>query len=271
MTATNIFDTKLIPWRKTIFEETYPCSLNVWASSATLAQRKKIKIAVVFHSPVSIQAINRLPNLGAIITRTTRINQLPLDELKKKEKEILVYSRKGSWCADAIAEKTRLFLGNQCKINEPVIGLIGKGYIGNAIIDELGESYKPSWLFRDPAKDYSCSLETIFEKADVIVLACPATHETKRIITKKTIFKKQPIIINVADDSVAPLKDLRVLWRESKIKSYWSDFSLVQKMNNEFWETPHTAWVSDRAISRNVESVKKDIKKAEQLLDLMES
>ncbi len=179
--------------------------------------------------------------------------------------------RKGEW-----ASKPDFVYWNypQEDLDGKVLGIIGYGNIGKAVA-RIGSAFKMNIMVdtrRELEIDWIEQLdrETLMENADFLVLCCPATAETEKMINKKSlsIMKKTAILINTArgqlidEDALADaLQDgviagagLDVLTEEPPSKN-----NPLTKLPNCFI-TPHNGWATLGARKRLMSVLAENIK-----------
>ncbi len=99
-------------------------------------------------------------------------------------------------------------------LNNKVVGIIGTGKIGQAMID-ICKGYHMQVLAYDPYPNPKLDvkyvdLEELMQKSDVISLHCPLTSGTKHIINKRTIalMKQGVYLINTSRGALIQTEDL---------------------------------------------------------------
>lgn len=111
------------------------------------------------------------------------------------------------------------------EIEGKTIGLIGYGVMGNAFAKRLSgfncnviayDKYKNNYGNHYAA---ACSLQDIFEKADVVSLHVPLTEETKYMVNGAFLntFLKPIILINTSRGSVVSLLDLLNAMKKERV------------------------------------------------------
>ena len=156
------------------------------------------------------------------------------------------------------------------ELYEKTIGIIGFGNIGQCT-GRIANGFGMNVIYSDYKEmdvDYPAtrvSNEELFEKADVIVLHCPLTSETKHMINKKTIAKMKDgvILINVARGGLINEEDLVEALKVGKVKGAGLDVTekeplpadsiLINAPNCLI--TPHVAWVTKEAKQRMYDTV----------------
>lgn len=96
------------------------------------------------------------------------------------------------------------------------VGIIGYGFMGSAVAEKLS-SFGCNVIAYDKYKTgfsdqfvHECSMEEIFENADILSLHVPLTDETKGLVDLEYFngFKKQVVFVNAARGEVVVSKDL---------------------------------------------------------------
>ena len=172
------------------------------------------------------------------------------------------------------------------ELNNKTIGIYGYGRIGKELAKRLKPfNVKVIGLTRvKKKKDFyldkcilSKKLDTILSSLDFLVISCPLTKKTEKVIDKKTFskMKKSAVILNIARGAVIKEKDLYDALKSKKIAGAiidtWYNYpnSKVEKkikpsrynfhsLSNIIM-TPHiSAWSEDMIIRRS-EVIKKNI------------
>ena len=165
--------------------------------------------------------------------------------------------KNGEWasCVDFTFWKTPLI-----SLHEKTFGIIGYGQIG-ATVAKIAKAFGMNVLVstRTPSKvkdtDVTVvSLETVYEKADIISLHCPLTDVNKGMINKNTIsmMKDGVIIINTARGPLINEADLAEALKSGKVYAAGCDVASVEPIKpdnpllacDNCFITPHNAWAT---------------------------
>lgn len=166
----------------------------------------------------------------------------------------------GEWasCVDFTFWKTPLI-----SLYGKTLGIIGYGLIG-ATVAKIAKAFGMNVLVntRTPSKvkdaDVSVvSLETLYEKSDVISLHCPLTDVNKGMINKNAIsqMKDGVIIINTARGPLINEEDLAHALKSGKVYAAGCEVASVEPIKPEnplltcdnCFITPHNAWATIEA------------------------
>lgn len=138
------------------------------------------------------------------------------------------------------------------------VGVIGTGKIGRIFID-ICRGFKMNVIAYDPypIKDSDIeyvSLNTLFEKSDIISLHCPLTEETKNIISKDSIakMKKGVFIINTSRGGLVDSKALLEGIKERKVGAACLD---VYDEEADIFYNDKSSHILDDDILRNLISM----------------
>lgn len=170
--------------------------------------------------------------------------------------------RAGNWKAVAVCEPMRPF-------RESVVGFLGLGRIGRAVMDRL-RPFGFSFLVFDPALSdteiaslgarKAATTDDLFTAADALALHAPSTPATKGIINQATLARMKPnaIVVNTARGDLIDAVALAGALAEGRIagaaldvfdrEPLPSDHVLRSAPNLQL--TPHAAWYSDASIDR---------------------
>ena len=218
-------------WEKEFLQKTYGENVQLVHDVITAenaAQYKDAEIISTFiYSQLTKEAIDLLPNLKLITTRSTGFDHI--DTTYCQQKGITVCTVP-SYGVHTVAEHTfALILALTKKlipsiertkkgdfsltglegidINGKVLGVIGTGKIGTAVMHiaktfgmhVIALSHHPQ-VSDSPSLTYVTSLQDVLPKADIVTLHLPLTPETKHIINMQNIqqFKKGAYLINTA-------------------------------------------------------------------------
>ena len=138
------------------------------------------------------------------------------------------------------------------------VGVIGTGKIGRIFID-ICRGFRMNVIAYDPypLKDSDIeyvSLDTLFEKSDIISLHCPLTEQTRDIINKETInrMKKGVFIINTSRGGLVDSKALLEGIKERKVGAACLD---VYDEEADIFYNDKSSHILDDDILRNLISM----------------
>ena len=146
---------------------------------------------------------------------------------------------------------------------ELTIGVLGLGYIGNFIAQNLKLlgynviGYKNSNKTRRPSIPvyYKNSLKNFLKLSNIVVSILPATKETKDLINKSFLkqMKKKSLLINIGRGS--SLNEIDLLQHIGRNPSFFASLDVFKTeplpKNHKFWKnqnitiTPHVAAITD--------------------------
>jgi D-3-phosphoglycerate dehydrogenase / 2-oxoglutarate reductase len=178
--------------------------------------------------------------------------------------------RAGRWAAVAIAQPLLAY-------SETVIGFLGLGQIGRAVLERL----RPSgfgFLVADPALDEAAATrlgvtvvdaETLVERADVLSLHVPATPQTTHFIGAARLARMKPtaFLVNTARGALVDESALAAALNNGTIGGAALDVFETEPLpeNSPLRNapnlilSPHAAWYSASAITRLQQLVADDI------------
>lgn len=218
-------------WEQDFLQKTYGDTAQfvhevITQDNASQYQDAEI-ISTFIYSKLTKEAIDLLPNLKLISTRSTGFDHIDTAYCKQKG---IVVSTVPSYGVHTVAEHTfGLILALTKKlipsiertrkgdfslnglegidINGKTLGVIGTGKIGTTVIHlaqafgmhVIAMSHHPQ-VSDSPSLTYVTSLQDVLPKADIVTLHLPLTPETKHIINMQNIltFKKGACLINTA-------------------------------------------------------------------------
>ncbi len=202
---------------------------------------KDIEVASVFiYSDCSRRMLEKLPNLKAIVTRSTGFDHIDLEYCKYKGISVcnvphygentvaeftfallLAISRKIVQCYKRVKSGSFSFEGLKgFDLAHKKVGVIGAGNIGKHVI-RIAKGFEMDILvydkfpksneeFQREINYKNVDLDTLFRESDIITLHVPLTPETKHIINKGAFEKMKDgvIIINTARGDLIKSEDL---------------------------------------------------------------
>lgn len=155
-----------------------------------------------------------------------------------------------------------------------VLGIIGYGNIGKAVA-RIGSAFGMNIMVdtrRELNIDWIEQLnrETVMENADFLVLCCPATEETEKMINKGSLslMKKSALLINTARGQLIDENDLAEALNNNVIAGAGLDVltqeppeanNPLTKLQNCFI-TPHNGWATLGARKRLMKVLEDNIK-----------
>ncbi len=164
-----------------------------------------------------------------------------------------------------IAQDKKIWLNERYTAlnKELTIGVLGLGYIGNFVAQNLKQlgynviGYKNSYKKSSSSLRiyYKKSLKAFLKLSDIVVSILPATNETKDLINK-SFFKKmknKSLLINIGRGS--SLNEIDLLKHISKNPNFFASLDVFKTeplpKNHKFWKnqnitiTPHIAAITD--------------------------
>ena len=258
---------------------------------------KDIDILVCFN-PFNRLQINMFPNLKWIQLLSAGVNQVPAEEVLKKN--ILVTNNRGGYSipiAEWIVLKTlemfknskEFFEKQKKKVWEPnshLLELYGKtvGFIGTgSIAQEAAKRFEGFGVNiigintrgREVEHFHKCysidKLKEVVKKCDVLVITVPYTDETYHLINKDVLdnMKDGAYIINIARGVIIDEKALIESLETGKIKKAALDVFEVEPLpeDSPLWEmdnvyiSPHNSWSSEMIFRRRFEIAYENLKR----------
>lgn len=219
-------------WEKELLQKSFPDALLI-ADKLTPENAetyKDIEIASCFiYSNFSKEAIDKMPALKCIATRSTGFDHIDVNYSKEKH---IVVSNVPEYGSNTVAEHTFALLLNLTRkvyrsikqtkslnfiqhdqlrgvdLFSKTFGLVGLGKIGKQAV-RIAKGFGMNVIAYNRSRDEQyakeagfsyADLETVITQSDVISLHLPLNPETKHIINKDNIlkFKKGSFLINTA-------------------------------------------------------------------------
>ncbi len=220
-------------WERPLLKKAFPKHKLKFVSSPLTARNaakyKKADIISVFiYSRATKEALDLLPNLKMIATRSTGFDHIDKAECKKRG---IVVSTVPFYGENTVAEHTfALILSLSRKVVDSVnatrqgdfdaegytgfdlkgktLGVVGTGHIGQHVI-RMAKGFEMNVIAFDVYKDMKAAkklgftyatLPTVFKKSDIISLHAPHNDKTHHLINRKNFktIKKGALIINTA-------------------------------------------------------------------------
>lgn len=102
-------------------------------------------------------------------------------------------------------------------VHHKTLGIIGAGHIGRCV-GRRGEGFDMKVLYNDIGPQYT-PLDTLLKESDVVVVACPLTEKTKKLIGRREIglMKPNAILANVGRGAVIDTDALADALEQKKI------------------------------------------------------
>lgn len=177
-------------------------------------------------------------------------------EFARRVEKYNAWTHKGHWYA---------MPGEQHRLKNQVIGVIGFGKIARSYIDKIKPLCDNIWVYDtficdEEIREYGVipkSLDEIYANADYISIHCPLTDETKYMFNRKTFkkMKNTAVLINVGRGAIVSEKDLVWALKNQEIGGAALDVLEEEPTspNNPLFGfdnviiTPHTAWYSEES------------------------
>ena len=268
-----------------------------------LERAEAASILIVNKCPVRRDVIAKLPDLKYIAVTATGFDCVDLDAARDRG---IPVSNVPEYSTYSVAQFTFALLLELCQrvgmhadavragewTNQPdfslrkaalvelagkTMGIAGYGRIGRRVADvasALGMhvvAYRPSGK-ADRAGEAvaTCTLDELFERADVISLHCPLTDKTKGMVNRDRIRRARPtsMLINTARGALIVEQDLADALNAGEIagaavdvvtrEPIAADNPLLKARNCII--TPHIAWTTNEARERLLESTVANVK-----------
>ncbi len=246
-------------------------------------------LAVVHGQPASREALDAMPNLRLIVTRSTGYDHIDHAEAERRGIAVCSVPEYGSV---TVAEFTMgLILSLARKIPQAVastrtgafavgglmgtdlagktLGIVGLGKIGRNLA-RMAKGFDMTIVVHDPYEKSSMPLEGLLSAADFVALCCPLTPETHHLVDGRSLAFMRPtaFLVNTARggvvDSRALLEALDagriagaaldVLEGEEALRDWTPDANMERNlalMNHpNVLVTPHLAYDSAEALGR---------------------
>lgn len=250
---------------------------------------------LVTYNPFERLDISKMKNLQYIQTTSVGIDQLPKEEVLKRN--IKIANNRGGYSVP-IGESIVLYIleiyknsakffkqqqNKEWKMDFSVSELYGQrvGFLGTGIISsEAAKRLKAFgveiWGVNTDgsSKKYfdKCfateDMNIVFEECDIVVVAMPSTKSTDGIVNKDMfkLMKDGSVFINVGRGNTVNQKDLEEC--VEKFRGVALDVFESEPLNkdNKLWEcenvivTPHNSWVSDKNKERTFNMVYNNLK-----------
>ncbi|HBE9725179.1 phosphoglycerate dehydrogenase [Clostridioides difficile] len=250
---------------------------------------------LVTYNPFERLDISKMKNLQYIQTTSVGIDQLPKEEVLKRN--IKIANNRGGYSVP-IGESIVLYIleiyknsakffkqqqNKEWKMDFSVSELYGQrvGFLGTgAISSEAAKRLKAFGLeiwgvnTDGSSKKYfdKCfateDMNIVFEECDIVVVAMPSTKSTDGIVNKDMfkLMKDGSLFINVGRGNTVNQKDLEEC--VEKFRGVALDVFESEPLNkdNKLWEcenvivTPHNSWVSDKNKERTFNMVYNNLK-----------
>ena len=241
------------PWEADRIKNKFSNCGNLHISKTTLQDTKineSAEIVVLspfIHSRVDRQALEFLPDLKLVATRSTGLDHIDLEACRKKDVTVCNVPTYG---ANTVAEHTfGLILALTRRVHKAyeqtirgkfsidglrgidlrdrTIGVVGTGAIGTHVIRiALGFQMKvlaydlhPILQMADAVGFEYVDLDKLFRESDIVTLHAPHTAETNHLIDAEAIekMKKGAILINTARGALVDTEALVVGLRSGKL------------------------------------------------------
>ncbi|HBH3576792.1 TPA: phosphoglycerate dehydrogenase [Clostridioides difficile] len=250
---------------------------------------------LVTYNPFERLDISKMKNLQYIQTTSVGIDQLPKDEVLKRN--IKIANNRGGYSVP-IGESIVLYIleiyknsakffkqqqNKEWKMDFSVselygqrVGFLGTGTISSEAAKRLKAFGLEIWGVNTDgsSKKYfdKCfateEMNIVFEECDIVVVAMPSTKSTDGIVNKDMfkLMKEGSVFINVGRGNTVNQKDLEEC--VEKFRGVALDVFESEPLNkdNKLWEcenvivTPHNSWVSDKNKERTFNMVYNNLK-----------
>lgn len=278
------------------FDELVRYGEVVKSTSVKDTQLENVNILVVrSKTKVDKKLVDRMPNLGCVITATHGTDHVDMDYLGEREVEfhmvpVQSYDVSQGVMAYILAYATNLVEGDRStkkgewkknslmgqRIKGKTLGIVGYGRIGREVA-KMASALEMSVIVYDPyAKDIKHKAETLdelLEISDFFTIHIPLNERTKGLIGEEEIEKMKDgvYLINTARGGVIEEPALLEALRKGKISGAALDVYEHQPPHNDktSWElvkeknviaTPHSIGQTIEAVEEKGEGVIKIIK-----------
>ncbi len=271
--------------------------------SEQLAERlQDADIAVINKSEITKDVLDHCPKLKAVAVTATGYNVVDIEAAKERGIAVMNVPTYGTQtvaqftvgllldvCArfehhDQAVKEGRWTAGPDfCFWDNPIVelagktaGIIGLGRIGQAtagILKAMGMhviAYNRSQCDSGRAVASYVDMDTLLETSDVIILHCPLTPETGKLINRETIsrMKDGVILINTSRGGLVEEQDLTDALNSGKVYAAAADVVSTEPIRADnpllgaknCLITPHIAWASFEARGRIMDTTVQNIK-----------
>lgn len=160
---------------------------------------------------------------------------------------------------------TRKRADHTLELSGQTLGIVGVGAIGKALarvalalgMQVLGLSRRPENL---PDNVLPADKNTLFSDADIVVLSCPLTEQTRNLVDVQTLARMKPdaVLINVSRGPVVDTTALLCALREGRLGGAALDVHDVQPIPENLYPekperlllTPHIAGITQSSMQR---------------------
>jgi lactate dehydrogenase-like 2-hydroxyacid dehydrogenase len=230
-------------------------------------------ILIRSNTKLPIELLEKLPEIGMVATCGVGYDNLPLDYLKRKG---IKASNTPGVLNDAVCElaigmmfgllrdipaahqfvKSGAWSNGLFKVTTTLagkrVGIAGMGRIGQDLAKRL-EPFKVSLAYTGPSRkelpyEYFPDIKSLAQASDVLILTCPASPETEKMINAEVLdaLGPQSYLVNIARGSVVDEAALLVALQQKKIAGAALDvFENEPNLNTAFLNidnvllTPH--------------------------------
>lgn len=286
-------------WEKETLEKSFPTDEIIFSepylSLDNITGFKDLEVISGFvNSKLNKDALEKLPHLKLIATRSTGFDHIDLEECKKRKITvcnvpnygentvaeftfalILALSRKLITSVGHVGGELRCESLRGFDLNGKTLGVIGCGAIGRHVV-RVAKGFEMKILVFDIVKDESFAkkmgfkyvdLDDLLKNADVVTLHLPLNEHTYHLIDKDklALMKKSALLINTSRGKIIDTKALLESLQDEKLLGvaldvFESDYKqdLLESFNVLI--TPHNAFNTQEALNRILETTIKNIK-----------
>ncbi len=255
---------------------------------------------IVVRAPIDPEIIRREKNLRALVRHGAGLDMIPVDvatetgalvanvpgvnavtvaehaiwsalSLLRRNPEVSAHLRNSGW------EDARRFSVSGRELTGKTLGVVGFGNIGSQIarIARVGFNMKVVATTRTtarlPTEIVAMPLQELLAAADVVVLTCPLTAETRGLIDAKSIagMKPRSVLINVSRGPVVDEESLLEALKSGHLSGAALDVFSNQplpsdhpflKLENVIL-TPHMAGITEESMRRMGEGVVTEVRR----------
>lgn len=267
---------------KRAIDANYLITNKVVLDKNTLSQLPSLKHVAIAATGTNCVDLDAAKALGVGVSNvpgygTTSVAEHVFSMILGLRRALLPYQydiSKGKWQA---AEQFCFYNQRISDISGSILGIIGTGAIALELA-KLAEAFNMKVLFHSVSGRKSLENHTLvgltelLRRADVVSIHCPLTESSTGLINEDTlgIMKKDALLINTARGSIVDLDALYKTLVSERLAGAGIDVAPqeppeinapIMRLNNltNCIVTPHTAWASQQARARLVETIIQNI------------
>lgn len=212
--------------------------------------------------PMAQATAHRIPVANVPGSNTASVVEYCLNAmfyLQRNMQSLALQDPVGAWAS------TRPRADGMVELSGQTLGIVGVGTIGGALakaalalgMNVIGLARRPESL---PDGVAFADKQTLFSQADIVVLACPLTAETRNLVDAQTLalMKGNALLINVSRGPVVDTSALVAALQEGKLGGAALDVHDVQPIPAGLYPaglarlllTPHVAGITQSSMAR---------------------